>query len=145
MQWLIWIAVALLLMVVEVVSLELVILMFAGGALAAALMSALDVPLIPQIIVFGVVSSLLLFGLRPWMLRHLKKRIPLVETNVAAYIGKEATCLTDVTTSGGRLKLSGEVWSGRATAGSFARGDKVRVIEIDGAVAVVEDIKVAQA
>ena len=37
-----------------------------------------------QFVVAALTSVLLLFTLRPWLLRHLRARMPLVETNAAA-------------------------------------------------------------
>jgi len=140
MEWLWWLGAALLLIAVEVMTVDLVLLMFAGGAVAAAVATALGAPFPLQIVVLAVVSVLLLVSIRPWLLRHLKDRMPLVETNVAAQIGKPAIVVQDVDVHGGRVKLSGEVWSGRS-----ARPDVVcpvdtelRVVRIDGATAVVD-------
>ena len=63
MDWYWWIGGALLLVVVEMVSLDLVLIMFAGGAIAAGIASALGLGLVGQIVVFGVVSTLLLLAL----------------------------------------------------------------------------------
>jgi membrane protein implicated in regulation of membrane protease activity len=144
MEWLWWWGAALLLIVVEVVSLDLVLLMFAGGAVAAGIATALGAPFPLQIVVFAVVSVLLLVSLRPWLLRHLRDRVPLVETNSAAQVGRLALVVQDVDVHGGRIKLSGEVWSARS-AREDARhdvGSEVRVVGIEGATAVVDDASV---
>lgn len=139
MDWYWWVAGAFLLVVVEMVSLDLVLIMFAGGAVAASTASALGAPLIVQILVFGVVSTLLLFALRPWLLKYLRQRTPLTETNVHAQVGRIGTVVAEVTDDGGRIKLVGEVWTARSAAGQrFPVGTDVRVVRIDGATAVVE-------
>lgn len=139
MDWYWWVAGAFLLVVVEMVSLDLVLIMFAGGAVAASVASALGAPLIVQILVFGVVSTLLLFALRPWLLKYLRQRTPLTETNVHAQVGRIGTVVSEVTDDGGRIKLVGEVWTARSAADQrFPVGTDVRVVRIDGATAVVE-------
>jgi membrane protein implicated in regulation of membrane protease activity len=138
MAWAWWVAIALALIVVEVLSLELVLLMFAGGALAAALLALLGVPVWGQIIGFGVVSALLLAALRPWLLRHLRKRVPLEETNAPAHVGRTAVAVTEISDRIGRVKLAGEVWTARTEQGLIKVGQEVRVVRIDGATAVVE-------
>lgn len=140
MDWLWWVGAGLLFILVEVMSVSLVLVMFAGGAFAAAAANALGAPLWVQIVVFAVASTLLLVALRPWLLRRLKSRMVLVETNAAAQVGRPAVVVADVGSLGGRVKLSGEVWSARAARDDvvFPVGAEVRVVRIDGATAVVD-------
>ena len=140
--WLWWLGAALVLAIAEELSLGLVLLMFSGGALAAAITAGLGAPVVVQVIVAVVVSALLLFTLRPWLLRHLRQRHRLVETNVHALVGRPAVTVTDVAGSGGRVKIGGEVWTARSRSGNpIATGTPVRVTQIDGATAVVEPIE----
>jgi len=137
--WLWWVGGALLLGIAEIVSVQLVFLMFAGGMLAGAVASALGAAAPVQIGIAVVASMLLLFALRPWLLRRLRLRMPLVETNAAALVAREAVVLATTTGSGGRVKLRGEVWSARAAheGDVLAPGTEVRVVRIEGATAVV--------
>ncbi|BDZ43733.1 hypothetical protein GCM10025865_30320 [Paraoerskovia sediminicola] len=139
MAWLWWVGGAALLGLLEIISLDLVIIMFAGGALGGAVVAGLGGPVWLQIVVACVVSALLLFTLRPWLLRHLRSRVPLAETNVAAHVGRQAVVVETVTELSGLVKLSGEVWSARVEedAPSLPSGAEVRVVRIDGATAVV--------
>lgn len=138
MDWYWWVGLALLLVVVEMVSLDLVLMMFAGGAIAAGIASTLGAGLAVQIIVFGVVATLLLFALRPWLLKYLRQRTPLTETNVAAQVGRTGVVVAEVTDTGGRIKLFGEVWSARSASDTtYPLGSDVVVLRIDGATAVV--------
>ena len=140
MEWLWWVAGALLLCVIEMVSLSLFLLMLAGGALAAAAVSALGAPLWAQAVVAAVVALTLIAVLRPWMLRHLRTRVTLPETNTAALVGLEAMVVATVTELGGRVKMRGEVWSARTSleGASYAPGTPVKVMRIEGATAVVQ-------
>lgn len=135
-----WVGAALLFLVVEVVSVSLVLIMFAGGAFAAAAANALGAPVWLQIVVFAAVSALLLVMLRPWLLRRLRARMPVIETNVAALVGQTAIVVADVDSLGGRVKLTGEVWSARTARkdAEFPVGAEVRVVRIDGATTIVE-------
>ncbi|WP_179951056.1 NfeD family protein [Xylanimonas oleitrophica] len=143
MGWLWWVGVALVLVVVEMVSLELVLLMLAGGALAGAAAQAAGAPLWLQIVIAVVVATVLLVTLRPWLLRHLRHRVPLTETNAAAHVGRTAVVVGEVTEQGGRIKLVGEVWSarlpedGKPGSASLSAGTEVVVLRIEGATAVV--------
>jgi membrane protein implicated in regulation of membrane protease activity len=138
MEWLWWVGAALLFGIMEMLTLGLVFVMFAGGALAGALAYALGASVPVQILVAAATSALLLGALRPWLLRHLRQRSPLVETNSAALVGRPAVVVSTVTVDSGRVKLNGEVWSARAEAGSaIPPGTAVLVARIDGATAVV--------
>ncbi|WP_402377241.1 NfeD family protein [Isoptericola rhizosphaerae] len=142
--WLWWIGGALVLAVVEMLSLDLVFIMLAGGAVAGGVTAAAGGPFWLQIVVACVVAVLLMITLRPWLLQNLRRRTDLVETNAAAQVGRMAVVVSDVTETGGRVKLSGEVWSARLvddglpnSSGLVPEGVEVRVVKIDGATAVV--------
>lgn len=137
--WLWWVGGATLLAIAEILSLDLILLMLAVGALAGAGAALLGAGVAVQIVTATVMSVLLLFALRPWLLRHLRQRVPLVETNAAALVGRPAIVVATTTELGGRVKLAGEVWSARAAVDdvTYPPGAEVRVTSIDGATAVV--------
>jgi len=144
MQSMWWFIAAAALGVVEIFTLDLTLLMLAGGALAGGVVVLLDGPLVLAVIVAAVVSSLLLFALRPWLLRSMRKRgAPLVETNSAALVGASAVAIDDVTATSGRVKLHGEVWTARAESGAalITEGAEVVVVKIQGATAIVAPVK----
>lgn len=154
MEWLWWVGAALVLGVIETLTVDLTFLMFAGGALGGAAAAAAGAPFWVQVVVFAVVSTLLLVAVRPWAKRHLEATTPEMRTNAEALVGREATALTAVDLRGGRIRLGGEEWSaslaapaGGAAAGSPAPaasrvepGAALRVTDIDGAIAVVEPL-----
>ncbi|ACQ80565.1 protein of unknown function DUF107 [Beutenbergia cavernae DSM 12333] len=136
--WIWWLGATLLLGVIEMLVVDLLFLMFAGGALAATIVAALGAPLWLQITTFGVVSALLVVAVRPWALRKFKNTTPETATNIAAHVGRPAVVVADVSTMAGRVKLAGEVWTARTEeSGVLPVGSLVRVIRIDGATAVV--------
>lgn len=138
MAWLWWIGIALVLGILEMVSVALVLVMLAGGALAGALTAALGGSVGVQVVVAAVVSVVLLATLRPWLLRHWRNRVPLTETNATAYVGRAAQVVSPVTESEGRIKLGGVVWTARTAAGTrIETGQEAVVVRIDGATAVV--------
>lgn len=138
MAWAWWLGAALLLALAEMLSLDLFLLMLAGGALVATLLALLGVPLWGQILGFALASGLMLGLVRPWLLRHLRTRVPLRETNAAGLPGKVAVVVATVTEFGGRVKLTGEVWTARTEAGEVLEvGAHARVVRIAGATAVV--------
>ncbi|WP_194947977.1 NfeD family protein [Actinomyces trachealis] len=143
MAWLLWLGVALLLAVVETLTVDLTFLMLAGGALGGLLTALLGGPIWLQVLVFSVVAALLLIAVRPWARRRVRATTPDMKTNAEALVGRPATALTAIDTRGGRVQLGGEEWSARlapSTTGgshSFPPGTEMRVAAIDGAIAVV--------
>lgn len=139
MGWLWWLGLALVLGVIELLTVDLTFLMLAGGAAAGGLAGALGAPFWVQIIVAVIVAVLLLVLVRPMAVQKLRSSTPEAVTNVAAHVGRTATVLADVTERSGRVKLAGEVWSARTDAPGqlLGVGTTVVVTKIDGATAVV--------
>lgn len=136
--WLLWLGVALVLVLVELLVVDLFFLMIAGGALGAALAAGLGAPLWVQLLVLAVASVALLVLLRPWALRLLRRSTQNTPMNADGLVGRSAVVLAATSAEGGRVKLAGEVWSARFDgAGELAEGTEVEVERIDGAVAVV--------
>ena len=138
--WAWWAAAGLIAVVVEMFVLDFVLLMLAASAGVAALLAWFGAPLWVQVAGFAITSFVLLRALRPWLLRNLRKRIPLVETNASALVGRPVDVLAAVDVRGGQVKLAGEIWSARTTAGQIAVGQDARVVRIDGATAVIETV-----
>ena len=137
--WLIWLAVALVAGTVEVLTLDLIFLMVAGGAVAAAIAAAFGAPVVVDVLVFAVTSALLLLAARPPLLAYVRRSVPGTPTGPAALVGSEGEVLVPVSRDGGRVKLAGEVWTARSAAGGLPLevGSQVKVVRIDGATAVV--------
>ncbi len=144
MQFMWWFIAAAALGVIEIFTLDLTLLMLAGGAIAGGTVMLLGGPVILAVVLAATVSSLLLFALRPWLLRSMRRRgVDLPETNVAALIAMQARTLEQVSSTGGRIKLRGEVWSARTQEGTdiIPEGADVVVVKIDGATAIVTPAK----
>ena len=135
-DWTWWLVAALLLGIVQVLTFDLILWMLAGGALAAMGLALAGAPLWLQFVGFAVASTVLLATLRPYLLRSVRARGPLIETGAAALTGSEGVTVTEVSTTGGRVKLAGEVWTARADD-VVPAGMPVEVVRIEGATAVV--------
>lgn len=139
MSALIWLIGALALIGGELFIGDLVLLMLAGGALAAA---GVDYFVDPSpwvsVLVFAGASTLLLTTLRPVARRHMLTR-PEVPDSIEAMPGKRALVIGRVDENDGRVKIDGEIWSARADRPGqiMEPGDEVMILEIDGATAVV--------
>ncbi|HJR89167.1 MAG TPA: NfeD family protein [Aeromicrobium sp.] len=132
-----WLAVAVLLAVVELLSMDFVLLMFALGALAAAGATMLGAPLWLAVAVFAVVSVALLFLLRPALLQRLHSG-PTLATGFSNLVGMNALVLQPVDARDGRVRIGAEEWSARTNgAETIDVGVETRVVSIEGATAVV--------
>ncbi|GFM95400.1 membrane protein [Streptomyces fulvorobeus] len=111
--WLIWLIVAAVLAVAEIVTLTAALGMLGGAALVTAVFAAAGLPLPPQFVVFTIAAAAGLLFLRPVALRRLVK--PQTERfGVDALIGSTAQVLSEVTGRGGRVRIGGEEWTARA-------------------------------
>jgi membrane protein implicated in regulation of membrane protease activity len=139
--WLLWLIAAGLFGVGEMVSLDLVLLMFAGGALGGMTVALLGGPVAVQLIAFIAVAGILLGTARPVAKRHLTDRTPLQLDGVDTLIGRTAQVTKVVDSTSGRIKLGADEWSARSQHGGeiFPVGHIVRIMQVDGATAVVGD------
>ncbi|MCW2769704.1 MAG: NfeD family protein [Aeromicrobium sp.] len=132
-----WLGLAVVLALVELASLDLVLLMVAVGALAAAIVAATGGPVWLAFAVLAVVSLLLLFAVRPSIVAKLHGG-PTLTTGHATLVGRDGVVVEPVDRRGGRIQLAGELWSARAADDTmYDTGAEVLVTRIDGATAVV--------
>jgi membrane protein implicated in regulation of membrane protease activity len=136
-----WIALAVALAIVEIFTLTFVLLMLAGGAVAAALAAALGASVPVQATVFVAVSAGSLLAVRPIIQRHRRSAIETGETpfGVEAITGSTGLVLEQVDLGHGMIKIDGELWTARPYDATqvIAAGERVRVIEVKGATALV--------
>jgi membrane protein implicated in regulation of membrane protease activity len=137
--WVIWLVVAVGLLVAEMFSLDLVLVMFASGALAAAIAAGADAPLLLQALVFAIVSVLALVGVRPLAQRRLSESMPNIRHGIDAIKGSSALVLEQVDDHNGLVKIGGEQWTARSydSTQTIEPGQTVQVIEVKGATALV--------
>jgi membrane protein implicated in regulation of membrane protease activity len=139
--WLLWLIAAGLFAAGEVVSLDLVLLMFAGGALGGMTVALLGASTPFQLLAFIAVSGVLLFVVRPIAKKHLTDRTPLQLDGVDTLIGRTARVTRDVDADGGRIRMGADEWTARSQhrGESFTVGATVRILQVDGATAIVGD------
>lgn len=138
-DWLIWLVAALVLAGVEILTLDLIFIMLAVGALAGALTAVATDAVVVQVLVAAAAAVGMLGAVRPIALRHLKGSRGELKSGVAGLVGRSALVLERVDEHGGRIKLAGEVWSARSylPGAAIEPGATVDVVEIDGATALV--------
>ncbi|MBQ8278889.1 MAG: NfeD family protein [Roseburia sp.] len=134
MENILWLALIIVFVVVEIATVGLTAIWFAGGAFAALLAQLLGLNIYWQIGIFIAASAILLVVTRPWALKYMKPR--LVKTNYEAVIGVNV-CLTedvDNMKGTGTAVYKGQEWSARAydEEKTFEAGTIVSVKEIRG-------------
>ena len=139
--WLLWLIASGLFAAGEMASLDLVLLMFAGGALGGMVVALLGGATVLQMIAFIVVSGVLLVLVRPVAKKHLVDRTPLQLDGVETLIGRTAKVTREIDSSGGRIRMGADEWTARSqqSGESFEVGSTVRILSVDGATAVVGD------
>ena len=133
----IWLAVAVILAVIEAFTMGLTCIWFALGAAAAAICSMLGGGMPMQIGAFLIVSIATLVLTRPWAKKKFNRNIQ--STNVDAMVGITGVVLETVGPDvPGRVKADNKDWSAKSVSGAFAPGEKVRVLEVKGVTLIVE-------
>jgi membrane protein implicated in regulation of membrane protease activity len=136
--WLIWLILAAVLGIAELLTLTLAFALIAVAAGAAAAVASADVGLPLQLAAFVVTAGAGLGLVRPLAMRHIRQP-PALRTGVAALIGRKAIVIEEVTGHSGRIRINGELWSSRAYDDTLVipAGSTVDVIQIEGATALV--------
>lgn len=138
MPWFVWLLLAAALGVAEFFTLTLVLGLFAGAALVAAVVAGVGIGTLGQLVALGVTASVGLLLARPVALRYMAET-PLMRDGSDALIGRRAEVVQEVTATRGLIKLGGEEWTARALDESqvIPVGALVDVMEIQGATAIV--------
>ncbi len=137
MYWLIGVVV---LLAIELLTMGLTTIWFAGGSLAAFVVTLLGGGRWIQIIVFLVVSFVLLFFTRPVAAKYFNKQR--TKTNAEGLIGKEAKVTADIDNFNqkGTVMVDGMEWSARTENDSvIEKGKKVEILEIKGVKLIVRE------
>jgi membrane protein implicated in regulation of membrane protease activity len=137
--WLLWLIAAGLFAGGEMASLDLVLLMFAGGALGGMGVALLGGPVLLQLVAFVVVSVGLLVVIRPIAKRHLTDRTPEQIDGVAVLVGRTAVVSQRVDGDSGRIRLGADEWTARTQLDGevYEVDDEVRIVQIEGPIAYV--------
>lgn len=138
---LIWLGILFVCVVIEIATMGLTTIWFAGGALVAAICSMLGLPIGLQIAVFFIFSILLLLFTRPIAVRYFNKNRE--KTNIDSLIGKEAVVLSEIDNLQGigRVMVDGKEWTARTNENGLTVpvGKVVYVVRIDGVKLIVEE------
>lgn len=139
-----WLVLLIVLVVIEIITLGLTTIWFAGGALAAFVLAMLDVSPVIQWAVFCVVSLVLLFGTRPWALKFFNGQKQ-EKTNVDSLMGKTAVVTAEICNLEGRgeVFVNGLIWTARTEEDSeiIPKDAHVEIIAVEGVKLIVRKKK----
>lgn len=141
MPEIVWLIILALCLVVEIATLGLVTIWFAGGALVTFFVAMVTDSLPIQIIVFLAVSLLLLFFTRPIAKKFYNNKR--TKTNVDSLIGEQCkvTETIDNFNGTGTVLLNGLEWTARSKDEKVIEaGARVRVCAVDGVKVIVEQV-----
>ena len=140
--WVIWLIVAVVFAVAEIVNLSFYLFPFAIGAAAAALVGIAGGGLAVELITFAVLTGVSFTVVRPIARRHISMP-PQLRTGTAALIGRTGIVTERIVNdeAAGQVRIGGEVWTARVCfeEESYEPGQQVRVVEIRGATALVAE------
>lgn len=140
MNTMIWLAVMVILILIEIVTVGLTTIWFAVGALAAAFVAGLGGGTLLQVIVFMIVSFAMLVFTRPFAMKFINTTR--VKTNYEGIIGKIVRITEDVDNINetGCAVVNGQEWTVRAAVDTkkIAAGSLAKVVNISGVKLIVE-------
>lgn len=111
-----WLILFVVCVVIEIISMGLTTIWFAGGALVSVIASLFQAPLWLQVLLFLLVSLILLFFTRPIAVKYFNK--DRVKTNVEGMIGKQAIVISEVNNlqGTGQVTVGGMEWTARSVS-----------------------------
>ena len=137
----IWLVVLIIAAIVEVLTMGLTTIWFAGGALVAIVATLLHAPIAIQVVLFFVVSLLLLFFTRPVAVRYFNR--DRVKTNVESLVGRQAIVISEISNIQGigQVTVGGNQWSARSVSDNVVipAGAVVNILSINGVKLIVKE------
>ena len=139
-DWQVWLALALLLGLAELFSMDLVLLMLAAGALVGMLLGIATDSVLVEVLGAAVAAVAMLRFVRPEFVRRLHSGPDLVQGH-DALVGTSGLVVAPIDADSGQIKVSGEIWTARAYDDDDISepGTRVQVLEIRGATALVSE------
>lgn len=136
--WIAWIVLALVFIIIELLTLEFTFLMLAAGTLIGGLgVNLLGGAWWLQVGAAAALSALLLFTIRPLLLKTLHRGQKPVPMNVDALFGMLGRVVSPVTAVAGSVRLdNGETWTaqlGDAHDEALEAGSRIQVTAVLGA------------
>lgn len=141
MQTIYWLVIFVVLLIIEIFTMGLTTIWFAGGALIAFAAGMIGFGLEAQVGAFIIVSVLLLVLTRPVAVKYFNQECQ--KTNAESLIGQQAVVTADINTlqAVGKVEIRGQEWSAKTDEpdGKIAEGSVVVVNGIQGVKLLVRE------
>jgi membrane protein implicated in regulation of membrane protease activity len=140
-EWQAWLGLAVLLGALELFSLDLILLMLAGGAVLGMVAAMVGLPVAAQVLIALAGSLAALALVRPSVVKRLHGG-PTLVLGHDALVGKQGLVIEQVSVHGGQVKIGGDVWTARPYDEDLViePGATVDVFQIKGATALVHQV-----
>ena len=136
-----WLIIFVACIVIEIITMGLTTIWFAGGSMVAAVSAAFSAPLWLQLLLFVAVSFVLLYFTRPIAVKYFNK--DRIKTNVESLIGKQAIVISEIDNLQGigQVTVGGQEWSARTVKDGITLpvGCVVVIRAINGVKLMVEE------
>lgn len=133
-MWQVWLILAGLFVIGEMITVGFLVFWLAIGSLAAMVVSIFAPDsIVLQTAVFVISSSLLIFFTKPLVDKYITKKT--VPTNFEKLIGKKAKVIVDINSIEGlgQVKIGGEIWSAKTDSEEIInKGTEVEILQVDG-------------
>ena len=125
-----WIIIFIILLIIEILTVNLITIWFAVGALGAIITSIFTDSILIQTLIFILVSILSLIITKPLIKKFkLNEKEP---TNLDMVIGKTAIVIKDIKPlENGEVKIDGKIWTATSDE-NIKKDSKVEILAIDG-------------
>lgn len=136
-----WLILLIILVAVEIATMGLTTIWFAGGAFVAIIAAAFNAPLYVQITLFLIVSVVLLLFTRPIAMKYFNK--DRIRTNAESLIGRQAVVTEEIDNlpDTGSVSINGQEWTARCVMDGIKipKGTVVIIRAISGVKLIVEE------
>lgn len=142
-MWQIWLIMAGVCLIIEIMTVGFLIFWFAIGALLAMVTSFFTTNVMIQTSVFVIASTILIFATKPFVKKFANNKNA-IQTNVYSTVGKIGIVTKDIDSlqSLGQVKVGGEIWSAIGVDDmNIPQGTEVEIKEIKGVKAIVAPLQ----
>lgn len=140
-MWQIWLLLAGLFFIGEMITVGFLIFWLGIGALLAMIVSFFTTNIIIQTAIFVISSIILILATKPFVKRFVD--VKKTNTNVFSIIGKKALVIKEIDpiNAKGQIKVNSEIWSAESENGEkIEEGSEVEIIRINGVKAIVKKV-----
>lgn len=139
----IWFIVAIVSLVIEIETFQLVSVWFVVGAIGAMITTAIAPKdkwgVVWQLVIFILVSVITLLAVRPLCRKRLKVD-PEANKDINSMIGLTGIALSDIDSKSGQVRINDTTWSAQASL-EIKEGTRIRIVKQDNLTLIVEEEK----